>query len=311
MKRFNEREKGIWFALKRYCNKIWNFFLLIFSPILGIPVVVSRNGTFGDLMMFNAVAVEYAKKLGKKIGVIVKTNEIAGGLPGVCFVGDGFAIYKTALTMSKFFHHIRVISYDLEQRHENKHLMQRMADKVELDLPDNFRPFLALCRDEINRFSTQRYRDYIVVQSTANSVYTPNKNWIPGRMAEVVRRLKGVMPTIQIGMAEDEPLPVDIHYQGRLTFKESASLLAGARLFVGLEGALMHAAAAFNIPSVIIFGGYIHPKQSGYSNITPIFSDLNCSPCLSRMKCLKNFECMDLISVDQVMEAIHTSLNLK
>ena len=63
---------------------------------------------------------------------------------------------------------------------------------------------------------------------------------------------------------------------GELTLRETFALVAAANLVVGNSSMLMHAAAAFSIPTVVLLGGYFksakqHAAQWGYEGICHIF----------------------------------------
>ncbi len=54
-------------------------------------------------------------------------------------------------------------------------------------------------------------------------------------------------------------------------FRQAAAILQRARLYIGPEGGMHHAAAAVGLPAVVIFGGFIPPAVTGYdfhTNIT-------------------------------------------
>lgn len=92
---------------------------------------------------------------------------------------------------------------------------------------------------------------------------------------------------------------------GQLTLKELAALIARARLFIGVDSAPMHMAAALNTPLVALFGPSSEidwgPRGDLYRVVTSAHS---CRPCFmagcgdSRVS-----DCLDAISLEQVMDA--------
>ncbi len=48
------------------------------------------------------------------------------------------------------------------------------------------------------------------------------------------------------------------------TFRNALAILSKAKLFVGTDGGLHHAAAALGIPSVVIWTGFSSPRHLGY-----------------------------------------------
>jgi heptosyltransferase-3 len=89
----------------------------------------------------------------------------------------------------------------------------------------------------------------------------PEERWIEAGRALVAKKHRLV---ISVGPAEEEIAlggriataigPQAISTQGQLSWAQLARLLYGARLFVGVDTAAMHLAAACHCPSVAIFG---------------------------------------------------------
>ena len=63
-----------------------------------------------------------------------------------------------------------------------------------------------------------------------------------------------------------------------------------------------HAAAALDVPSVVIFGGYISPKQTGYSTQENIFT--GGEPCGMRIPCDHCATAMKAIDPEMVAEKL-------
>lgn len=92
---------------------------------------------------------------------------------------------------------------------------------------------------------------------------------------------------------------------GRLTLKELAAMLARARLFIGMDSAPMHMAAAMGTPVVALFG------PSGADIWGPwrvpsrvIASDHSCRPCgFDGCGGGKRSDCLDIIPVERVLDA--------
>jgi hypothetical protein len=97
-------------------------------------------------------------------------------------------------------------------------------------------------------------------------------------------------------------------------FADACGLIAGAAAVVCNEGALHHAAAAFGTPAVVIRGGYISPRVTGYAGQVdlyvedpdyPQFADLGCG---SRISCPHCQAAMSLITPHIVEAALRTVL---
>jgi len=91
-----------------------------------------------------------------------------------------------------------------------------------------------------------------------------------------------------------------VHHVRCENFRMACAILSRAALFIGHEGGMHHAAAALDIPGVVIFGGFIPPQVTGYPlhhNLT----GLDTIACGSLHKCDHCAACMEAITVDEVM----------
>ncbi len=68
----------------------------------------------------------------------------------------------------------------------------------------------------------------------------------------------------------------------------------------------MHVAAAFQVPTVAIFGSTKDDETSQWMNdkSTIVKKNLNCQPCMKRTCPLKHHNCMKLIKVFDVLKSI-------
>jgi heptosyltransferase-3 len=148
------------------------------------------------------------------------------------------------------------------------------------------------------------------------------KCWPPDRVAALCNALvTGGLPVVLV--SGPDPLEkrllseVTSHlktslpsFPGTLSLKELAALIARARLFVGMDSAPMHIAAAMGTPTVALFGpsGDIEwgPWQVPHRIVT---SSHPCRPC-GRDGCGggKRSECLEVITPEQVLDAVRSLL---
>jgi ADP-heptose:LPS heptosyltransferase len=57
------------------------------------------------------------------------------------------------------------------------------------------------------------------------------------------------------------------------TLRHAAAIVARARAVVVPEGGLHHTAAVFNVPAVVIYGGFISPAVTGYAGQVSLFAN--------------------------------------
>jgi hypothetical protein len=91
-----------------------------------------------------------------------------------------------------------------------------------------------------------------------------------------------------------------------VSFREALMVMSKAKLYIGPEGGLHHAAAALGVPAVVIFGGFNTPRSTGYPwhvNLT-----VGAAPCGMQRVCPHCIEAMKSISVDRVLDAARNQL---
>lgn len=142
------------------------------------------------------------------------------------------------------------------------------------------------------------FKDKVVIEPKTKDPNS-NKAWIAERWQTLVDRFP---PGTFVQMGSDP--------SGRLvgatyivtTVRQAFGLLAAARAFVGTEGALHHAAAAFNKPSVVLWSEFISPIFTGYDNQINIRRAADV--CGRRVPCASCKDSMAAITVDEVEQAL-------
>ena len=142
-------------------------------------------------------------------------------------------------------------------------------------------------------------KDYIVVEPNVKRVYahTVNKAWHGWEDL-----FKHDLPWLQLG---DMTVKRYTKWKETATFREALQVLSKAKLFVGTDGGLHHAAAVLGIPSVVIWTGFTSPRHLGYDTHRNIHDgsepcgtyDSVCQHCLLKSKA---------ITVEQVLDAVNT-----
>lgn len=194
------------------------------------------------------------------------------------------------------------------QRPPSRHVIVEMCAKAGITGSVLVRPYITL--SEAERSSAEWTKGHIIIQTSGKGARQPaqNKNWYPERFQEVVDALCSDVEFTQMGSSDDPPLRGVRDLRGATTIREAAAILSHARLYVGHEGFLMHLARATECPSVIIFGGRSTPEQLGYTCNSNLYSPVPCSPCWRANTCDFNRQCMQAISVADVVTAIREML---
>ena len=148
--------------------------------------------------------------------------------------------------------------------------------------------------------------------------YGSAKRWHPQEFAKVARELSGEYDVIIFGGASETDIAGDIeqaligsgvtNYQnlaGRTTITELIDRISSLDLFITGDSGPMHVAAAFQVPTVAIFGPTKDKETSQWMNekSTIVKKNLDCQPCMQRTCPLKHHNCMKLIKADEVLNA--------
>lgn len=162
---------------------------------------------------------------------------------------------------------------------------------------------------------------YVLVHPTSRFAY---KCWQPERMAELIDRIEAAGKRVLITCAPDacerrmvEAILAKTHSKpaslaGALTLKELAASIAAARLFIGVDSAPMHMAAAVGTPLVALFG----PSNQGVWGPWMVEHRIvstrpTCQPCQLR-GCGdgQRSDCLYEIGIEQAWSAVHQMLGL-
>lgn len=146
---------------------------------------------------------------------------------------------------------------------------------------------------------------FVAVEPHTKDSFTVNKRYGLSRWQEVADALKAAgLTLVQVGEG-GKPLLDGVKDATELSsIRETAAVLQQADLLVAPEGGLMHLANAVGTRAVIVYGGYVSPKLTGYAENVNLFTDLPCAPCGLRRSCLRGRrECLERIRPAEVCEA--------
>ncbi|MES1254936.1 MAG: glycosyltransferase family 9 protein, partial [Acidobacteriota bacterium] len=114
---------------------------------------------------------------------------------------------------------------------------------------------------------------------------------------------------VQVGDGTGRALERVIHLAGKLPVRLSVCLMKRARLFLGIEGGLMHAANAADVPAVIVWGGLTEPAFAAYPERHHVIcKHVECAPCGLRGGCPYEKKCLTSIGIEEVVQAVDRAL---
>lgn len=156
--------------------------------------------------------------------------------------------------------------------------------------------------------------DDLLIGFAPGASYGPAKMWFPERFAAVADRLADDVSAriILFGSSGDRERTEAMQRQGahsfidlagKTTLAEAMALIARCALFISNDSGLMHLAGALDVPLVAIFGSTNPATTSPPGAMScVVHKDVPCSPCLKK-ECPTDFACMNLIGVDDVLDA--------
>jgi len=159
----------------------------------------------------------------------------------------------------------------------------------------------------------------LLIGINPGAAYGLAKCWPPGRFGELGKRLaeKWKAAVLIFGREEERDIAGGItkssggkgfDFTGKTRLLQLAALLERCRLLVTNDTGPMHVAAAVGTPVVAIFGSTdpVATGPWGESHVV-VKKNVECSPCLKRV-CPTDHRCMELITVDEVEEAVSKKL---
>ncbi len=150
----------------------------------------------------------------------------------------------------------------------------------------------------------KRLRPFVVIEPNVQGTCgATNRDWGFEKWQKVVDQLRGNVVFVQLGRTGVRSLSGVIRIVTE-DFRAACAVLPLAKLFVGTEGGLHHAAAALDVGGVVIFGGRISPETTGYANHTNLYVKHPKSPCGRISSCDHCKKCMEKVLVKNVTEAI-------
>lgn len=148
------------------------------------------------------------------------------------------------------------------------------------------------------------------------ATYGSAKRWYPEKFAEVARTYADRYEIVlfggpsEVGMANDIESRLNginiTNLAGKTSIAELCSFIGGLDLFITNDSGPMHVAAAYQVPTVAIFGPTRHLETSQWMNEKSVIvrHDMECAPCMKRECPLGHHECMKSIMAEEVIEAV-------
>ena len=151
--------------------------------------------------------------------------------------------------------------------------------------------------------------------------YGSAKRWYPKEFADVAIDLSSQYDIIIFGGPDEKDIAKDIekylitkgvdnykNLSAQITINELISQISNLNLFITGDSGPMHLAAAFQIPTVAIFGPTKDNETSQWMNEKSMIvkKNLECQPCMKRTCPLEHHNCMKMVVASDVLRAVKT-----
>jgi heptosyltransferase-1 len=139
------------------------------------------------------------------------------------------------------------------------------------------------------------------------------KNWLDDYWQQIILRIRGryKLRTVIVGgkNGKDPGEKIArasgaINLAGVTSIEETAAIISGASLVIGVDTGLTHMGHALKAPTISLFGATCPYTYAGNETSKVIYLDRFCSPCKRKPTCNKQYNCMREITPDHVLTAI-------
>tara|TARA_B110001450_G_C17667674_1_gene500344 strand:- start:5906 stop:6763 length:858 start_codon:yes stop_codon:yes gene_type:complete len=206
---------------------------------------------------------------------------------------------------------INLSSYDTttEVKNSNIHTIINRCNHYNFN-PKLLYPILNYTKEEefkINTLLKELPNKFLCIEPHAKTSWTHNKTFPLNKWQNIVNKLvEQNITVVQVSIPNKKLLNNVIDFRSKLSsFRECACLLKYCNLFISTEGGLMHASAANNNNTFIIFSPMFNPKKTLYNNIDYIWIHnknhnccnkiQKCNECLQQMNDFDEYSIIDKI----------------
>ena len=224
-------------------------------------------------------------------------------LDGLEFIPDRYAFRKERA--AKYNHIIPHTKEWILELEKNKIFLAELGIQVPTLLPQVW----LTPRDIAGGYSVRDTDNYIVLFA---GVRTKDRYY--DRYWEALKGLNEYVVTL--GSIHDNDLSQEqldksgcdgVNLSGKLTLKESIGIIKSAKLAIGGDSGLAHAACAVGTPNVVLVGGGHYGRFIPYSSLTTVVDNkMDCFKC--NWYCKRNLECIKDIKPIDIRNAIEKVL---
>ena len=299
------------------------------DAVMATPAIENLANFQNDVeitLIGSFASVEVLKNHPKVVKTVVLNNKYLSLLKLSRELGsfDAFFTFRSSARSRflKFSISAKTKHQFVQNKYQNRHQVKKYNDFVNDKLKTNF-PAGKLTLNAFNStFNTKK----LTLGVNPGATYGSAKRWYPQEFAKVASELSSKYDIIIFGGPDELDIANDIersliekgvrHYQnlaGQTSILELIKQISNLDLFITGDSGPMHVAAAFQVPTVAIFGPTKDKETAQWMNekSTIIKKNLDCQPCMKRTCPLQHHNCMKLISAVEVLDAAKSLTNEK
>ncbi len=144
------------------------------------------------------------------------------------------------------------------------------GSRIILNMKHRARAGRVMLTKEEKEFAAGLSEPFAVVSPHIKANASVNKSWGADRWTAAIKNFP--VPVLQLGPRPENIIPGAQHFTTP-TMRHAAAVIARAAVVLTNEGGSHHLAASMGVPAVVVFGGFMHPKVTGYSAHENIIGD--------------------------------------
>ena len=268
------------------------------------------------------VSIETMKNHPKVLKTVVLDKKYPGLYKTAKKLGDFDAFFSFRSSIRSKFLKFLISAKEKYQfdkdKYQNRHQVEKYNDFANDSLKANFPAGRLALHTNNSKFKIQNSK-LPTLGINPGASYGSAKRWYPEEFSNVAAELSNKYDIVIFGGPGEIDIAIDIeksliengvtNYQnlaGKTNIAELINIISNLDLFITGDSGPMHVAAAFQLPTVAIFGPTKDKETSQWMNEKSIIvkKNLDCQPCMKRACPLKHHNCMKLITAVEVLNTV-------
>ena len=292
------------------------------DAVMTTPAIENVANFFNDseiTLIGSVIAIEALKNHPKVSRTYVLEKNYFNLYKTVKSLGEFDVFFSFRGTVRSKFTKLCISSKNKYQFNKNKYNTNHQVEKYNSFINDSLKINIIASKLILHTKKQNKDRKNKLLGINPGASYGSAKRWYPKEFADVACDLSSKYDIIIFGGIGENDIAKDIekylieygvkNYQNlaaKLTIKELIFQISNLDLFITGDSGPMHLAAAFQVPTVAIFGPTNDKETSQWMNAKSMIvkKNLQCQPCMMRTCPLKHNNCMRQIEASEVLLAV-------